>query len=130
MHRALVGLFGVGDAEAFEIVHEIQILHPYGLVSNLGTSGRARFGNMVRRSASSKRNIAALHKVIEKPMGKPVNRSLTRPNGAAHQPGKGSALKSRQLISIRKAKSGYQPVFDTIGSALSRLAAIIDSAGT
>ena len=32
-----------------------------------------------------------LHKATERPIGSPVNRSLTRPSGAAHQAGHGSA---------------------------------------
>ena len=46
-------------------------------------------------------SMVALHKAIEKPIGYPVNRSLTSPSGAAHQAGHGSARKRRQLMSAR-----------------------------
>ena len=46
-----------------------------------------------------------------------MNRSLTRPSGAAHQAGHGSDRSSRQLTNTRKPKSGYQPLVETIGSA-------------
>src|SRR3954468_10237087 len=85
---------------------------------------------MVRRSIKSSASIVALHKAIEKPIGYPVNRSLTKPSGAAHQAGHGSERNSRQLMKTRNPKSGYQPLVDTIGSADSSDAATIVSPGT
>ena len=55
-----------------------------------------------------------------------MNRSLTRPSGAAHQAGHGSDRSKRQLISARNPKLGYQPLLDTIARAFSRFAAPAD----
>ena len=85
---------------------------------------------MVRRSIKSSASIVALHKAIEKPIGYPVNRSLINPSGAAHQAGQGSDRSSRQPMKARKPKSGYQPLVETIGKALSRLAAMTVAVGT
>src|SRR3982750_4830395 len=84
---------------------------------------------MVRRSIRSSASIVALHRAIEKPIGYPVNRSLTRPSGAAHQAGHGSARRSRQAISTRKAKAGYQPLDETMGKAERSDAAATNAAG-
>src|SRR6476646_559732 len=84
---------------------------------------------MVRRSIKSSASIVALHKAIEKPIGYPVNRSLTRPSGAAHHAGHGSARSSRHAIRMRKPKSGYQPLVDTIGRAARSEPKTTDAAG-
>jgi hypothetical protein len=42
--RALESLFQVPGAQAWEIVNELNIVHPYGLVSSAGVSGREAFG--------------------------------------------------------------------------------------
>src|ERR1044071_3154174 len=85
---------------------------------------------MVRRSIRSSASIVALHKAIEKPIGYPVNRSLTKPSAAAHHGGHGSDRSSRQLMNTRKPKSGYQPLVVTIGSAASKDARTTVAAGT
>jgi len=74
--------------------------------------------------------MVAAHKATEKPTGYPVNKSFTKPSGAAHQAGQGSARNSLQPISARKPKSGYQPLVDTIGSADSSDAPTTLAAGT
>src|SRR3954470_13149875 len=74
--------------------------------------------------------MVALHKATENPTGKPVNRSLTNPISGAHQAGHGSDRSSRQLISMRKPKSGNHPLVVTTGRAASSDAAITETAGT
>src|SRR3954447_11753088 len=72
---------------------------------------------MVRRSIKSSASIVALHKAIEKPIGYPVNRSLMKPSGAAHQAGHGPDRRRRQLTNARKPKSGYRRLFEGSGTA-------------
>src|SRR3954447_25268836 len=74
--------------------------------------------------------MVALHNATESPIGAPVNRSLTRPIGSVHQAGHGSARSSRQLIRIRKPKSGNHPLLDMIGRVQSRVATTTEAAGT
>src|SRR4029078_1987367 len=85
---------------------------------------------MVRRSIRSSASIVALHKAIEKPIGYPVNRSLTKPSAAAHHGGQGSDRSSRQLMNTRNPKSGYQPADVTIGRAARSEAKTTVVAGT
>src|SRR3954447_3623258 len=85
---------------------------------------------MVRRSMRSSASMVALHKAIEKPIGYPVNRSLTRPRGAAHQAGHGSARSKRQAISTTYPKSGYHPLVETIGNAARSDATTTEAAGS
>ncbi len=102
LRRVARGARPVGDPPLNELGERDEARRQAPIRSN------SRATSCAGRSTSSA-SMTARPQRHREPDGGPVNRSLTKPSGAAHQAGKGSARSSRQAISMRKPKSGYQP---------------------